>query len=178
MESDRDMTVGREQDEAQIREIIYRLARSIDRMDWEGVKAVSDADTCYDYGVYKGDAAGLVGWMSERHKNVFRSSHVIANILIEFSGNSALAETYVNSIQTVPSGADSAQQLNILSWARYIDEFQNVGGRWRLKLRTVLLDNQVSTAAHPLPGGLKEGRRDWDDMLWTERSRLGLPGAA
>ena len=173
-----DRKLENEQDKSEIREIIYRLARAIDRMDWDSIIALSDSDTFYDYGAYKGNAAGLVAWMVERHENVFRSTHHIGNILADFGNDAALVETYVNSIQTVPSPTDQTQLINVLACARYIDEFRHIGGEWRLKSRHVLIDNQViSPALASLPATLNEGRRDGEDMLWRERSRLGIPDA-
>ena len=174
MEDGPKRTLGNEQDRAEIREIIYGLARAIDRMDWDSVTSLSDADTFYDYGAYSGDTAGLVAWMSERHKNVFRSTHHIGNILAEFAGDAALVETYVNSVQMVPSATDQGQHVNVLACARYVDEFRRAGGTWRLKSRQVVVDNQVITPALPLTAGVNEGRRDREDRLWGERSRLGI----
>ena len=170
-----------EQDRAEIREVIYRIARAIDRMDWASIPALSHPDSFYDYGAYKGDAAGLIAWMSERHRNVFSSSHFIGNILIEFAGEAALAETYVNSVQKVPAPADPSQKVDVFACARYVDEFRRTAEGWRLKSRCVLIDNQLVSPSLPaLPAGLNQGRRDRTDRLWSERARLGItdPGAS
>ena len=177
MEDSLEKSPREEQGKAEIRDIIYRLARAIDRMDWESVLALSDPDCIYDYGGYKGDPAGLVAWMRERHVNVFRSTHHIGNIIAEFAGDAALVETYVNSVQTVPSPSDAAEQINILACARYVDEFRHVSGQWRLKFRSVLIDNQlISPALRELPATLNLGRRDGEDRLWSERARLKIDG--
>lgn len=176
MEDRLEKAVGGEPDKAEIRDFIFRYARAIDRMDWQSIIALSDPDCFYDYGGYKGDAAGLVAWMSERHKNVFRSTHHIGNIIAEFAGDAALVETYVNSVQTVSSPGDPAQRINVFACARYVDEFRHISGQWRLKSRYVLIDNQLISPALPeLPAGLNLGRRDQGDRLWSERIRLGLP---
>lgn len=175
MEDRSDRKSGNERAKADIGEIIHRLARAVDRMDWNVFIALSAPDAVYDYGGFRGDAAALIGWMSERHKKVFRSTHLLGNMIIEFADGAALAETYVHAIQEVPSANDPAQHVNILSYARYVDEFRPISGGWRLKSRYALIDNQLTLPAPPgSPAGLRLGRRDRDDMLWSERARLGM----
>lgn len=166
---------GTEQDKAEIRDVLCRLARAIDRMDWDGVIALADPDTIFDYGPYKGDVTGLIEWMAERHKNVLTSNHFLGNMIAEFSGDAALVETYVHSVQKVPAADDSSAQVDVQAYARYIDEFRVTEKGWRLKSRCVAVDNQlISRSAPKSPVAFNEGRRDRTDKLWSERARLGI----
>ena len=155
------------------------MARSVDRRDWNGILNLSAPDSFYDYGAYKGDATGLITWMSDRHKNVLRSSHVIGGVIVEFAtADTALSESYVASSQRNVDPQRPDVHFDILGYARYIDRFERENGIWTLKVRQLVFDNLLRLPVSPddpvLGPGWQGGQRDETDLLWKQRLSLGI----
>src|SRR6516225_1728738 len=130
-----DFTPERISDRLAIQDLMGRWSRAVDRLDLEQVSDFFWPDATDDHIVFKGDIEGLVEWIRERHKAVEFSSHLIANMVIEFAtAESALVETYVFTTQRYrPGTADQVPVAGVLpdfapgsridsfAHARYID---------------------------------------------------------
>jgi 3-phenylpropionate/cinnamic acid dioxygenase small subunit len=162
-----------------IQEVLYRIARCVDRRDWVGLQKLADEDCVFDYGAYRGGFSGLAEWLLVRHKHISRSSHLIGNIIVEFaSSDVALVESYITSSQRSADPDNTEALSDVITYARYIDRFERQNGCWRIKKRTLLIDNTrryaVSPEADVVGPGLPMGRRDMDDVLWKERAAVGI----
>jgi 3-phenylpropionate/cinnamic acid dioxygenase small subunit len=161
-----------------IQEVLYRIARCIDRRDWAGLQKLADEDCVFDYGVYRGGFSGFAEWLLVRHKEITRSSHLIGNIIVEFaSSDVALVESYITSSQRSADPDNTDALFDLITYARYIDRFERQNGCWRIKKRTLLIDNtrRYAVSEAPVVGpGLRMGRRDMDDVLWKERAAVGI----
>lgn len=171
-----------------IRQTMALYARSVDRRDWEGMKATYHDDAYDDHGDYKGDVEGLIAWVAERHATVEQSMHFLGNQHIEMLGeNLAMVETYcvVNqrygpeAIDTVKlwlgDGYDLGPEDRVSAdlYCRYVDRFECRGGDWRIARRVLVMEEVRATMVQidlmkPI---WALARRDEDDPLWHELKR-------
>ena len=65
--------------------VMNRWCRAVDRCDWEAIRDVFHPDGHDDHGIYKGDVDGLIAWLSERHKTISRSMHLMGNMPVSYT---------------------------------------------------------------------------------------------
>lgn len=177
-------------DKQEIREVILRYARGIDRLDWGLVAScftddgevdaswfVQDAQQVYEARRLGTDTAHLGTWAD-------LSSHYVANCLIEVDADAARSETYCiafhrtrrpNAEIPVPIddpddvGRDGAER-DITLGLRYVDRFERRDGAWRIRHRAFLWDwSRVDavTGRWTIDGGnYRRGRRDREDLAY------------
>lgn len=178
---------------AEIEHVMNCWCRAVDRRDMDGVRAVFHPDGFDDHGLFRGGVEELVAFLTERHKTISRSMHLVTNMLIEFSDDdNALAETYNMGLQrysadgaatrsAITGGANvTAGAFDMLATGRYVDHFQRRDGAWRILHRTVIIDNMrimPLTDAEPKMGAdWSVSARDASDPLWALRRSFGLTG--
>lgn len=176
----------------EIREVVYRWCRAVDRCDWAEVHEVFHPDGHDSHGIFQGGVDDLVAWLRERHKSISRSMHLVTNIFLEFAdADNALAESYSIALQYYPGGGAAETRsaiagggdvsdgdFNMLVTGRYVDHFQRRDGRWRILNRSVVFDNSVMLAAGGKDAQLGAdwivSTRDSSDPLFALRRQVGL----
>jgi ketosteroid isomerase-like protein len=166
-------------DRAEITDVMYRWCRAVDRRDWDAVRQVFHPDAIDNHGPFVGGVEDLIAWLTDRHRTIPFSMHLVSNILIEFAGpDSALVETYIFAAFTGGIAGGEGSATDSLSWARYIDRFERRGGEWRIARRTVAFDSSLMTDVPPDAPAFDPswaiGRRDRDDPIYKERAAMGL----
>jgi SnoaL-like domain len=176
---------------AEIQDVMLRWCRAVDRCDWNAIRAVFHPDGHDNHGIYQGNVDGLIAWLSERHKTITRSMHIVGNMLIEFADDdTALVESYTLALQRYAAGGAQTRaaisggtraadgEFDMLMSGRYVDEFRRRNGAWKVQNRTVVFDNST---IFPVPLGAPKLGDDWavstrdaNDPLWAIRRRLGL----
>jgi hypothetical protein len=192
MSTQDDFSPERIADRMRIQHVMHRWCRAVDRLDYDGIRAVFHPDAIDTHGAYNGGVEGLVGWIRERHSNIPFSMHAVSNMLIEFAGpDLALAETYVRTTQRYPAEArEKLDQLaggkagageggmDLMTCSRYVDRFERRGGEWRIAARTLVADWKqfvpVPADLPKPPAGWVTGRRDQEDFVFRERRALGI----
>jgi hypothetical protein len=183
--------LARVADRLDIRELMERYARGVDRRDWDLVRAVYHPDAHDDHGNYKGDIDGFIASLEKRHAFIEQSMHFIGNCIIEFDGpDSAVVETYYITYQRLLPGAGQSR-LNYLSRerpadedamqgqaiGRYVDRVTRRDGEWRIARRTVVFEVYRGSPTDP-GGGLRSNwvqcRRDGNDPIELARAGFGL----
>jgi len=127
-------------DKAEIRDVLSRYCRGLDRMDKEMAYGVwhPGATAFYD-GIYEGTGRGFIDWVWQAHAAMDRHSHQITNVLIEVHGDRATSEAYVTVVLwTLPD--EYGRQKELVGRGRYLDRFARKNGRWAIEHRTHLLD--------------------------------------
>lgn len=127
-------------DKAEIRDVLSRYCRGLDRMDKEMAYGVwhPGATAFYD-GIYEGTGRGFIDWVWQAHAAMDRHSHQITNVLIEVNGDRATCEAYVTVVLwTLPD--EYGRQKELVGRGRYLDRFARKNGRWAIEHRTHLLD--------------------------------------
>lgn len=162
----------------EIREVLFRYCRGVDRRDFELLRSAYHPDAEDDHGGYHGDVDGLIQWIRRRHEHVPQSMHFLGNCIIELAGNEARAETYCVVYQRIEGDdTDQAAQLGLASSGnqmalrcRYVDLFSQRDGAWRIARRTVVYESvtfEDSPGGSPFGAGLTVARRDRDDALYA-----------
>jgi hypothetical protein len=130
----------------EIRDVLSRYCRGLDRMDREMALAVwHDDATAHYHGMFEGTGRGFVDWVWESHAHMARHSHQITNVLIEMDGDRATSEAYVTVVLWTLPAADGSQ-TEIVARGRYLDRWSRRGGRWAIDHREHVLDTHSNHA--------------------------------
>ena len=153
-------------DKSEIRDVLMRYGRGVDRGDPELILAAFHPDATIDAGkgvMTPGDIASRTG---DDHVQ----THFYSNALIELLGNRALVETYFLAFHAEERGGKPFLRTRA---ARTIDEFERRDGVWRIAKRVVADDwsmvNQVLERAAGVP---VTGRRSREDPLYRLQGRV------
>lgn len=128
-------------DREQIRDLVARYCRAIDRIMVDEAKSVYFDDATEDHGVYRGSGQGFIDALSGILTDEYIGHHCLGQTLIELNGDAAVCETYF------VCGMAWNQPGNPLSFAdvrgRYIDSVERRCGEWRIASRVAVLDLTV-----------------------------------
>ena len=177
---------------ASIQDVMLRYARGVDRLDWELVRAAFFADATDHHGDFQGTRDEFIAWISKSHAAVAHSTHFLGNCLIEFASDVVAAvETYFaatlrlgadatshRAMLVEPSAADKTQDLVVQVLGRYVDQFQQRDGAWKIAKRRVAFDaihTQPANGDVTVNTGWALGTRDQGDPVFRNRAEAGLP---
>ena len=151
-------------DKQAITEVIYRYARSMDRLDRELGYGVFWPDATADYHeqMYQGTGHGFVDMVMEGHLNFVAHSHQFSNILIIIEGDTARSETYGDvTLRRIDVDGTPIDSRNL---GRYVDRWEKRDGEWRIIDRRYLHDFDQSG---PSRGDfVTTGQRDRQDASY------------
>ncbi len=157
-------------DKEEIREQIYRYCRAVDRGDRELMRQVYHPDATDQHGVFNGPAAQFIDLKIEDVLPGLKlTMHLVGNILIELSGDTARVESYVAAFHRVGSPEG---EHDLLVWGRYLDRFERRQGHWKIAHRQCVFDgirNDKASADWGMPWCANFrplGRRDHRDPLY------------
>lgn len=160
-------------DEQEIRRVVARYARAVDRCDEELMLGVFHPDAVDDHGTFRLPAREAVTRILEATRRSIRSQHHMTHTLIEaVDADTAIVETYALCC-LVERRADheAGQQLRTLG-LRYLDRMERRSGRWAIATRQVVHDwstiAPITTewaSAQRLPQGARD-RADPVYGLW------------
>jgi len=171
-------------DREEIRDLILRYARGVDRWDWEAVRALYHDDAIDEHGDYNGGVDGFIEWARELCGQAANNMHFLGNCLIEFADNDvAIVETYFVSAYTREPVAqngngeiDASQPMQGSMFGRYCDRIERRGGPWRIAHRTVVHEMSRIHAGDisPLVQPWTQPVRDPDDPIFRLRAEAGI----
>jgi hypothetical protein len=125
--------------ELEIRRVLARYCRGVDRGDLALLRSVYHPDARDDHGTFKGN-----GWDFAEHlvklmdSITIPSQHHLTNVLIERSGDHAEVESYVLAYHPVPDA--NGGEVHALFGGRYLDHFERRDGEWKIADRKVVMD--------------------------------------
>lgn len=119
-------------------ELVYRLARAIDRCDEPLLRSLFHSDATDDHGVFHGTASDFVSWVMPVLHGMRRTQHFIGQVLIELDGELARGESYFIAHHQLPQ-ADGPDSFMIAA-GRYLDRFERRAGGWRIAHRQAVYD--------------------------------------
>jgi hypothetical protein len=159
------MTDREVRDMAEIRRVLERYCRAIDRCDEDLVRSVYHPDAVDDHGTFKGSGWDFAKWVVVQLRAFEATMHTLGQSMIEVQGDRATSETYCIAYHQ-RRGADGNSLLTF--GGRYVDELERRDGEWRLSKRVVVHDwNKVERIEHTFPDAMIEtfvqGRRSRDD---------------
>lgn len=172
-----DAAVRRLLDESEIRGVLARYARGIDRNDMDLVRACYHADATDAHGAFNGSIDGFIAYSEQYIDQIASMTHHLCQSTIELDGDAAWVETYcLCLIRLRPQ--DGEQPLDRLGNIRYVDRFERRGGAWRIARRKVVHHpGRLDPVAidPPFAEGAMLARMDRDDPSYDRRPQSFLP---
>ncbi len=151
----------------EIRDVLFRYARGIDRLDVDLVRSCYHDDAHDDHGAFRGDLEGFLAWVGDVLTYFDSTMHFLGNQLIEVDGAVAHAESYCVAYHR--RGAhDGEEPYDLVTALRYVDRLERRGDQWRIADRVCVFD---WSRRDPVVGewamdGAVRGRRGPDDPVW------------
>jgi ketosteroid isomerase-like protein len=133
----------------QIRDVLYRYARGVDRKDVELLKSCYHTDAIDAHWSFIGNGQEFAEEILKPHQMggvpVFK--HFITNVLIELDGDRAFCESSYLFTQSMQ--LDEHRNAAMTAEGRYLDVFERRDGEWRIFHR--LLVNEAGAWSLPIP---------------------------
>jgi hypothetical protein len=126
-------------DRQQIRDLMARYARSIDRMDWVLLRSCYHPEAMDDHGAFRGSVEEFIAFLdSDQVLLGFECTmHTMTNQNVDLAGDRAHCETYCvayhRSTDRHPWG-----RADVTVGLRYVDELERRAGQWRILDRVVV----------------------------------------
>jgi hypothetical protein len=153
----------------EIRQVLYRYCRAVDRGDRDMLKSVYHPGATDDHGSWRGTGEAFADYIVESmDRQSIPSQHHITNVLIEIEGERAAVESYFLAMHPYQKEGDGGEALALVG-GRYLDRFERREGVWRIVHRRVVLDWSRSE----IPGESWEVQRLFD----SGRRRSGDPSS-
>jgi SnoaL-like domain len=134
-------------DQGEIRDVIYRYCRGIDRRQYELVRSCYHADAVDDHAGFRGNVDEFIAYVAKGLPAYEGTMHFIGNMLIEPHGDRARAESYIVAHHRLAAGEDKAERDYVVG-LRYVDDFERRDGEWRIAARVCAID---WTRTDPVP---------------------------
>lgn len=173
MTPDDDRRLARLLDERDIRDVLARYCRGIDRRDLDLVRTCFHPDATDDHGPgFRGGVEDLLAYVAGELARYSSTTHLLGQILVEHHPDDptqARAEAYVVAYHRKdPSG--SAPGRDFVVGLRYVDDVERRDGAWRIARRVCAVDWSRMDAAGergwPIPAGDLNGRAGGDDPVF------------
>jgi hypothetical protein len=182
-------------DREEIRDVVLRFARAIDRLDIDLGRTVFWEDGGFEDGIVEGRAEDFMpALLGDTVRAMFAATqHFISNIRVDFESSSlAFSESYflafhllnpgrealdamLGAARMQELGSDYGRAYELMVGGRYFDRFERRGDIWRIKKRRFVCDWTTSQAASGIgSGGFARlwklwGSRDHQDPSYLKR---------
>jgi hypothetical protein len=160
----------------EIRDVIARYCRGIDRRQMELVRSCYHPDATDDHGDYRGGIDGFVDYLGVTLAHWQSTTHFLGNVLVEVgpTGTTARAESYALAFHRIAARGDKPER-DLVGGIRYVDDFERREGVWRIAARVCVLDwsrtDPVAPSGWSAPATYVLGRADADDVVFADRLR-------
>lgn len=156
--------------EHEIREVVYRYCRGIDRCDYDLVRSCYHPDAIDDHGGFRGGIDDFVAYCQDGLPRFQRTMHFIGNVLIDVGGDHARAESYTVAYSRIRASATKPERDLVLG-LRYVDDFERRNDEWRIAARLCVYDwdriDNVVPGAWTMFEGATLGQRDRSDAVYA-----------
>ena len=125
-------------DKSEIREVITRYCRAVDRCDAELLRSCYWPDGRDNHGFFCGGVDAFIDYIMPVLTQALSTTHAVSNVLLEVDGDRACGESYVHVTHRL-ARADGTLVDN-KSNCRYVDLFERRNGEWRILFRSAVLD--------------------------------------
>ncbi len=126
-------------DKDEIRDVMLRYCRAVDRCDRELMKSCYWPDARDHHGFFVGNAHAFADYVIPVLAQALSTTHQLGNVLVEVDGDRASAESYVHVTHRLARTDGSL--VDNKSNCRYIDRFERRGGEWRILFRAAVVDS-------------------------------------
>jgi hypothetical protein len=121
-----------------ITDAVHRYMRGLDRLDPALQRSAFHDDAWIDVGMTAGAVDAFVGFCQDLLGSMEASQHLLGQVRIEISGESAQGECYFQAWHGARDAAGNPRDLFIAG--RYIDEYACKNGEWRITRRKLITD--------------------------------------
>src|ERR1035437_7390936 len=111
----------------EIRDVLVRYTRRIDRFDLDLVRSCYHPDAHDDHGAYRGNVEGFLTWVVKALSFFESTMHFIANQIIDVNGDRARAESYCIAFHRRGAQADEPA-YDLITALRYVDRLERGDG--------------------------------------------------
>ena len=125
-------------DREAIRECLYRYARGIDRLDAEMLRSAYWPDAIDSHLDFTGNIEEFIAWSFPIMSTMDQTMHMIGNILIRIESDQAAVESYFYGYHRI--NTPDGEKADVIGAGRYIDNFEQRDGEWRIARRLVQTD--------------------------------------
>lgn len=122
-------------DRDEIKQVLIRYGRGLDRLDTELTRSCYHDDAIEDHGHFIGHRDDFIDWANAVTARFERTQHAILNHFCDLKGDEAYTETYFQFIGV------ASQPPHLMSNGRYIDYFQKRDGEWRIAKRVTIVES-------------------------------------
>ena len=150
-------------DREEIRDVLLRYCRGVDRCDEELVRSVYHEDATDDHGTFKGSGHEFASVVVPMLRAQWRSTvHALHNVSIDLDGDAAFVES--GFVATHRSLTDQ-DPTDFVFGGRYIDRFECRDGVWKIASRLVVHDwSRLEPVGTELDLSMfEQGRQDQTD---------------
>ncbi len=125
-------------DRSEIRDVLARYARAIDRADGELLKGCYHPDAIEEHaGRYEGNAHQYVDEAMPRVMQMGPMQHLLGTSHFDFDGDTAYVETY---IWTFARFRQNNEDVDTFTGGRLVDRFERRDGEWKIAHRRTVFD--------------------------------------
>jgi SnoaL-like domain len=142
-------------DRQEIADCLTRFSRGMDRFDRDIYLSAFHDDAVIAAGPFVGSAADCWDWAIPMHRDgQVLTHHSLLNSSVEIDGDTAHSETYYQFVaRNHPWEEGGGGETIMLAGGRYIDRLERRGGKWKIVLRTNIIEWGCIQPAMPLPFG-------------------------
>lgn len=153
----------------EIRDVLIRYTRGIDRMDVDLVRACYHTEARDDHGAFRGTVDEFVDWLRDDVWSCFDTTmHFIGNQLVEVAGDVAHPESYCVAYHRRDT-RDGEVGHDLVIGLRYVDRLERHDGKWRIVDRRCVFDwtrRDPIVGEWTLPPKALRGARDRNDAVY------------
>jgi hypothetical protein len=133
-------------DRQDIADCLTRFSRGMDRFDRDLFLSAFHPDAVIAAGDFVGDPAELYAWARDMHEQgQIATHHNLLNNTCDIDGDSAHSETYYLF------AARNRDNTNWIAGGRYFDRLERRTGKWRIVLRTNVVEWSGTVPTMPIP---------------------------
>lgn len=125
-------------DKLECTELVYLLARALDRRDETLLRSLFHDDATDDHGTFNGSASDFVTWVMPLLSGMERTQHCISNVLIDVVGDRAVGESYFVAHHDLKS--PEGDPAHMIAAGRYLDRFERRDGSWKISHRHAIFE--------------------------------------
>jgi len=150
-------------DREEIRDVLFRYCRAVDRRDLELFRSVYHPDAVHEHGSHAQKGQDFAKLVVDSMVRFAATTHFLTNHRIDLRGDVAHVESYCLACHREERDDEKTDLVMAL---RYIDRFERRDGVWRIAHRLAVHDwSREDPVARDWPGAadVVRGRRDRDD---------------
>ena len=126
----------------QLRDLVMRYCRGIDRRDYALVRSLYWDDAVDDHGaMFCGSPDDYVAWLPSVLEPLECTIHAISNSLFVIDGDTAEGEHYSYNFHRTRQGPEGEPRQEIVIHGRYCDRYERREGVWKFARRKIIFDH-------------------------------------